>query len=252
MIAFLRFEIVRTLRNVRFLIMLIAFPVLLYLIYAKQHGTTQGLTVATLLLVSMAVYSGMGSAMFASGPQLARERHNGWMRQLRISPIGTRGWFAAKLVQSVLMIIPGLAVLVALALTYGHVHLAAGRLGALVAIIVLGAIPFCAAGLVIGLMFDSQTAQVAQMITLLVLAFLGGIFISWSSLPSGMQTVGKLLPSGMQTVGKLLPSYHLAQLGWNAAAGRPLGMSHVAVLAAWTVGLGAIAAWRWRQESTAA
>src|SRR5271170_799780 len=241
MIAFLRFEIVRTLRNVRFLVMLIAFPVLLYLIYARQHGTSQGLTVATLLLVSMAVYSGMGSAMFASGPQLARERHNGWMRQLRISPISTRGWFAAKLVQAILMIIPGLALLLALALTYGHVHLAAGRLGLLVAVLVLGAIPFCALGLVIGLMFDSQTAQVAQMITLLVLAFLGGIFISWNNLPHAMQQIGKMLPS-----------YHLAQLGWDAAADRPLGMSDVAVLAAWTVGLGAIAAWRWRQESTAA
>jgi ABC-2 type transport system permease protein len=241
MIAFLRFEITRTLRNVRFLIMLIAFPVLLYLIYAKQHGMSQGLTVPTLLLVSMAVWSGMGSAMFASGPQLARERHNGWMRQLRISPISTLGWFAAKLVQSVLLIVPGLAVLLVLATTYGHVHLAAARMGALALIIVGGAIPFCAAGLVIGLMFDSQTAQVAQMITLLVLAFLGGVFISWNSLPHGMQIIGKLLPS-----------YHLAQLGWNAAAGRPLGMSHVAVLAAWTVGLGAIAAWRWSQESAAA
>jgi len=239
MIAFLRFEIVRTLRNVRFLVMLIAFPVLLYLIYARQHGTSQGLTVATLLLVSMAVYSGMGSAMFASGPQLARERHNGWMRQLRISPISTRGWFAAKLVQAILMIIPGLALLLALALTYGHVHLAAGRLGLLVAVLVLGAIPFCALGLVIGLMFDSQTAQVAQMITLLVLAFLGGIFISWNNLPHAMQQIGKMLPS-----------YHLAQLGWNAAAGRPLGVANVAVLAAWTAALAAVAIWRWRSEST--
>ena len=54
-------------------------------LYGKLPGTSQGLTVATLLLVSMAGYSGMGTAMFASGPQLARERHNGWMRQLRIS-----------------------------------------------------------------------------------------------------------------------------------------------------------------------
>src|SRR5215831_1212290 len=237
MIAFLRFEIVRTLRNVRFLVMLIAFPVLLYLIYARQHGMSQGLTVATLLLVSMAVYSGMGSAMFASGPQLARERRSGWMRQLRISPISTPGWFAAKLAQAILLIIPGLAVLIALALTYGHVHLAAGRL----AVLVLGAIPFCALGLVIGLMFDSQTAQVAQMITLLVLAFLGGIFIQWSSLPHGMQLIGKALPS-----------YHLAQLGWNAAAGHALGLTNIAVLAAWTAGLAAVALWRWRSESTAA
>jgi len=241
MIAFLRFELVRTLRNVRFLVMLVAFPVLIYLIYAKQHGMSQGLTVATLLLVSMAVYSGMGSAMFASGPQLARERQNGWMRQLRISPISTRGWFAAKLVQAILMIIPGLAVLMVLALTYGHVHLAAGRLGELLAVLVLGTIPFCALGLVIGLLFDTQTAQVAQMITLLVMAFLGGIFIQWSDLPHGMQLIGKLLPS-----------YHLAQLGWNAAAGLPLAMSDVAALAAWTAALGLIATWRWRNESTTA
>ena len=117
----------------------------------------------------------------------------------------------------------------------------AGRLGLLVAVLVLGAIPFCALGLVIGLMFDSQTAQVAQMITLLVLAFLGGIFISWNSLPHGMQMIGKVLPS-----------YHLAQLGWNAAAGRGLGMMNIAVLAAWTAGLAALALWRWRSESTAA
>ncbi len=241
MTAFLRFEILRTLRNLRFLIMLLAFPVLLYLVYAKQHGTSQGLTVASLLLVSLAVYSGMGSAMFASGPQLARERSSGWMRQLRISPISTRSWFAAKLAQSILLIIPGLVALVVLGLTYGHVHLAAGRLGLLIAVLVLGAIPFCALGLVIGLMFDGQTAQVAQMITLLLLAFLGGIFIQWSSLPHGMQLIGKALPS-----------YHLAQLGWNAAAGRALGMTDIAVLAAWTVGLAAVAVWRWRQESTAA
>ena len=197
MIAFLRFEIVRTLRNVRFLVMLIAFPALLYLIYAQQHGMSQGLTVATLLLVSMSVYSGMGSAMFASGPQLARERSNGWMRQLRISPIGTPGWFAAKLIQAILLIIPGLALLMTLALTYGHVHLAAGHLG--------------------------------------------GIFIQWSSLPHGMQLIGKALPS-----------YHLAQLGRNAAGGHALGLANIAVLAAWTAGLAVVALWRWRRESTTA
>jgi len=97
MAAFLRFEIMRSLRNVRFLVFIAGFPVLLYLIYAKQTGTSQGLTVAAILMVSMAVWSGMGSAMFATGPQLARERQNGWMRQLRVSPISAPRWFTAKL-----------------------------------------------------------------------------------------------------------------------------------------------------------
>jgi hypothetical protein len=52
----------------------------------------------------------------------------------------------------------------------------------------------------------------------------------------------------MQLIGKMLPSCHLAQLGRNAAARPALGMTHLAVLAAWTVALGAVAVWRWRQE----
>ena len=218
MAAFLRFEIVRSLRNVRFVVFIAGFPVLLYLIYAKQTGTSQGLTVAAILMVSMAVWSGMGSAMFATGPQLARERQNGWMRQLRVSPISAPRWFTAKLAQGLLLIIPGFVLL-----------------------ILLGVIPFCALGLVIGLMFDGQTAQVAQMLTLLVLAFLGGIFIPYSNLPHVMQDIANVLPS-----------YHLVQLGWNAVAGRALGMTHVLALAGWTVALGLIAVWRWRQESTTA
>jgi ABC-2 type transport system permease protein len=241
MAAFLRFEILRSLRNVRFIVFIAGFPVLLYLIYAKQHGTSDGLAMAASLMVAMAVWSGMGSAMFATGPQLARERTNGWMRQLRVTPISARRWFAAKLAQGLLLIIPGFALLIALGFGYGHVHLAATKVAVLAAVLVLGLIPFCVLGLVIGLLFDGQTAQVAQMLTLLVLAFLGGIFISWSNLPHAMQDIGKALPS-----------YHLAQLGWNAVAGRALGATDMLVLAAWAAGLGVIAIWRWRQESTTA
>jgi ABC-2 type transport system permease protein len=241
MAAFLKFEILRSLRNVRFLVFIAGFPVLLYLIYAKQSGTSEGLTVAALLMVSMAVWSGMGSAMFATGPQLARERQSGWMRQLRVSPISAPRWFGAKLAQGLLLIIPGFALLVALAYGYGHVHLAAAHLATLAAVLVLGLIPFCVLGLVIGLVFDGQTAQVAQMLIMIVLAFLGGIFIPWHNLPHVMRLIGQALPS-----------YHLVQLGWNAAAGRALAVGDMLVLAAWAAGLGVIAIWRWRQESTTA
>ena len=241
MSAFLRFEIRRSLRNVRFVVFIAGFPVLLYLIYAQQTGTWQGLTVAAILMVSMAVWSGMGSAMFATGPQLAKERQNGWMRQLRVSPISAPRWFAAKVSQALLLIIPGFVLLVLLGFGYGHVHLAASRVAALAAVLLLGVIPFCVLGLVIGLVFDGQTAQVVQMLIMLVLAFLGGIFIPYNHLPHVMQEIGKALPS-----------YHLVQLGWNAVAGRPLGVAHALALAAWAAGLAVIVVWRWRQESTAA
>lgn len=240
MIAFLRFEIIRMLRNARFLVMLIAFPVVLYLIYGTQQGVTQNLAIGTLFMVSMAVYSGMGSAMFASGPQLARERQSGWMRQLRVSPMSTPAWFGVKLAQGILMIIPGLAVMIIAAFALGHVQLPAARLGLLVAVLLAGAIPFCLLGLVIGLVFDGQSAQIAQMITLIGLAFLGGIFIPWNNLPGPAQAAGTVLPT-----------YHLARLGWDSAGGFALHASDAAVLAAWAVALAAVAVLRWRQEASA-
>src|SRR5262249_19544944 len=143
MIAFLRFEIIRTLRNARFLVMLILFPVVLYLIYGTQKGTAQNLTIGTLVLVSMPAYSARYSAVFATGPQLARERQSGWMRQLRVSPISAPAWFGVKLAQAILMIIPGLVILIVVGFALGHVHLSAARLALLVRVLLAGAIPFC-------------------------------------------------------------------------------------------------------------
>jgi hypothetical protein len=59
------------------------------------------------------------------------------------------------------------------------------------------------------------------------------------------------LPSGAQFVGKMLPGYHLAQLGWDSAGGFGLHGSDAIVLAAWAVGLAAVALPRWRREASA-
>jgi hypothetical protein len=49
----------------------------------------------------------------------------------------------------------------------------------------------------------------------------------------------------------MLPSYHLAQLGWDSAGGFALHASDAIVLAAWAVGLAAVALLRWRREASA-
>ncbi len=138
------------------------------------------------------------------------------------------------------MIVPGLLVMIIVAVGGGHVHLPAARLGLLALILVAGAVPFCVLGLVIGLMLDGQTAQVTQMLVLIIMAFLGGIFIPWNQLPSGAQAVGKMLPS-----------YHLSQWGWETVGGKAFDMTHPIVLAAWAILLGLVAVWRWSKEASA-
>jgi ABC-2 type transport system permease protein len=94
MLAFTRFEVVRTLRNGRFLVFLIAMPAVFFLLFGSRDGGgihERGLSWPTFYLVSMIAYAAIGAAMWAGGPALALERASGWIRQLRTTPLSDRG-----------------------------------------------------------------------------------------------------------------------------------------------------------------
>lgn len=237
MIGFLGFELRRAARDLRILFFLIAFPVLLYLIVAGTSGRSAP-GFGTTFLASMAVWSVIGAGMWTAGPQLCRERASGWIRQLRVTPLSSRAWLVTKLVQGCLMAVPGVVALGVAAVAKEHVHLSAGAWAALGATVVIGTIPFVFLGLIIGLWLDAQTGQVAQMLALMLLAFLGGLFIPLS-----------VMPSGLRDVARALPSYRLASVGWDVLGGHGPATADVAVLAAWTLALAGGAIWLWRRES---
>ncbi|HEY3686593.1 MAG TPA: ABC transporter permease [Streptosporangiaceae bacterium] len=238
MTAFLGFELRRTARDVRFLFFLIAFPVLLYLIESGTAGRGDP-HFATRFLASMGVWSVMGAGMWASGPQLCRERGSGWIRQLRVTPLSDGAWLATKLAQGCLMAVPGVVLLGVTAVLKEHVHVSAGAWAALLVLFVAGAVPFVFAGLIIGLRLDAQTGQVAQMMVLIVMAFLGGIFLPLS-----------IMPDALRDVARALPSYRLASTGWDIVDGHALRLDNAAVLVAWTAVLAVAAVWLWRRESS--
>ncbi|HEV8651632.1 MAG TPA: hypothetical protein VG276_20120 [Actinomycetes bacterium] len=96
--------------------------------------------------------------------------------------------------------------------------------------------PITALGALIGLTFGGEAAQGATTLAFVVLWLLGGIFTP----PSQM-------PDALAAVARTLPSYGVVQVGESVAGGFSLSASAVAVLAAWTVGAGALAALAWRR-----
>lgn len=72
-----------------------------------------------------------------------------------------------------------------------------------------------------------------------MLWLLGGIFTSPSSLPDLLATISRSLPSD-----------GVIQVGQSAATGDPVSASALAVLTAWTLGAGALAALAWRRTVT--
>ena len=88
-------------RNVRFLVLTVALPVVLYLVYpASIEGQTMddatGYSINAYLMVSMAAFGGIGAALNATA-RIAIERQTGWNRQLRLTALTPAGYVTAKI-----------------------------------------------------------------------------------------------------------------------------------------------------------
>src|SRR3954465_4962760 len=98
--GYLRFELIRTLRNRRVLIFSLAFPIVLYLLIAapnRNEGNLSGTGISAPLFFMIGLASfGTINAVLSSGARIAAERSVGWSRQLRITPLKTREYFRAK------------------------------------------------------------------------------------------------------------------------------------------------------------
>jgi ABC-2 type transport system permease protein len=237
LLSYLRIEILRTVRNRRYAIFAFAVPVGFYLLFLNLYGNgaVRGTAPKAWLMVSMAAYSAMQGGIFAGGARLAAERASGWTRQLRATPLPAWGNLAAKVGTALALALPSLLLVCVVAVTVGKVHLEAGQWVRLVASLWIGSLPFSALGILIGYWLDSDTAQAVTVVTNLILSLLGGI---WIPTPA--------MPSTMRQIAHILPSYHFGDLGWRTIAGQAPAASDGLILAAYTLGLSALAAWRYR------
>jgi ABC-2 type transport system permease protein len=241
-VAFLTLEIRRALRNRRYALFAIGFPVVFYLLYtgvlsgasADQGSIVAGIPWRTYFLVSMATYGAIAASL-GGAVIIAQERTSGWARQLRVTPLPATAFVAGKLVVSMLVTVPAImAVCIAGAVVNG-VEMPAASWAQLVLTLAVGSLPFAALGLLIGYLFDANSAQGAMMITFFSLSILGGL---WAPLSS--------FPDTLATIGRVLPSFRLADLGRAAAAGQSPDLTDLAILAGYAIAIGALAAWRYR------
>jgi ABC-2 type transport system permease protein len=237
-LAYLRLEVRRALRNRRYLVFTVVFPVLLYVLYTSvlpntASGPIDGLPWNVYFLVSMAAYGALGAAMSQANP-IASERRQGWARQLRVTPLPSLAYVAAKVASAVLLTVPALFLVGAAGVLVNHVDLGPATWLETIAVLAIGAIPFAALGLLLGYVLDAESAQGGMVLCYFTLAILGGLFAPLEAFPPGLATIGRVLPSS-----------HFASLGRSVVAGKVPDPVDVLVLAAWGVALGALAAWRY-------
>lgn len=241
LVAFGRFEVGRLLRSWKFLAITVGFPVVFYLLFLGDHRAGEiidgSVPWRVYLMVSMCSFGALVAALNAGGTRLSMERASGWARQLRVTPIPAWSYVATKIVASMLVVLPVIALVEVVGAAFGGVHLAVGAWLGLTVLLWAAALPFAVLGVFIGFLVSTEAAFPVVTGLMFVLGYLGGLF-----------TPVSLMPRALQFVARVLPSYHDNALALAALDGRTLAPTDWLVLAGYVLVLGLAIMWKHRVE----
>jgi ABC-2 type transport system permease protein len=238
-LLYTRYELLRTLRNRRFFLLSLGFPLVLFFVIAGPNRNVKdfdgsGISFPLYYMVGMTAFGTM-SAMLSCGARIAAERAVGWNRQLRISPLSTRAYFRAKLLTAYLMALLTMTALYIAGAALG-VSLPAEEWLKMSFLIIIGLAPFAALGVTLGHMLTPESIGPAMGGGVSLLALLGG---TWFPLPSGF----------LHDVAQYIPSYWLVQASHVALGGHPWPAKAWIVIVGWTVVLAALARRTYRNDT---
>jgi ABC-2 type transport system permease protein len=239
-LVYVRYELLRTVRNRRFFLLSLALPLILFFVIAAPNRHVRdfdgsGIPLPVYYMVAMASLGTM-SAMLSCGGRIATERAVGWNRQLRITPLSPRSYFRVKVLTGYMMAIVSLLALYVAGASLG-VSIAAGEWLKMTGLILVGLVPFAALGIVLGHMLTPESIGPAMGGGVSLLALLGGVYF-----PLGNHGF-------LHDLAQCLPPYWLVQASHVALGGRPWGAMAWIVMAAWTAVLSVLAARAYRRDT---
>jgi ABC-2 type transport system permease protein len=241
-----RYEFIRLLRTRSFSFSVVGFPVVFYLFFGiiMNRGQHIGaISVAKYVLASYAVFGMVGAALFGIGVGLAADLAAGWLELKRASPMPPLAYVLAKCCSAVFFGILIVSLLALMGITLGNVSLSFAEYARMIALTVVGVIPFVCMGLALALLVPFSAAPGITNMIYLPMSFCGGLWVPLM-----------FLPHFMQTIAVLMPTYHLGQLMLGAFGYASTGstLSHWEGLLGFTLlmlGVAAVALRRLEQNS---
>lgn len=235
--AYTRFELVRAVRNWRFSLFSLGFPVLLFFLIAgpNRHEEIDGASFPVYFMSGMVAWGTM-AAVVAGGARIAAERAIGWNRQLRLTALPARDYLLTKVVTGYALALVSIVVLHASGISLG-VSLPVLRWLEMTAMVLVGLVPFAVLGVLMGHVLTNDTLGPALGGTVSLFALLGG---AW----------GPIAEDGfLRDLAESLPSYWLVQAGKLALDGDPWPVEAWVVIAVWTLVLTRLALLAWRRDT---
>ena len=220
-----RFEFIRMLRMPMFALPALVFPAMFYTLFGilMGHGKAE---MSTYLLATYSIFGVMGPGLFGFGVSVALEKDQGWLKWRRAVPALPGAYFVSKMVMALIFAFIIFIELAVLSSVFGGVDLTALQWSQLLIISLLSSLPFCALGLVIGILVNGQAAPAIVNLIYLPMAFLSGLWLPINMLP---KFLGNLAP--------IWPSYHASQIALKVI-GSDLGVpiwQHISYLVVFTL-----------------
>src|SRR5512142_3534095 len=154
-IALTKAELSRLAHNRRYFIFTVAFPVILYLLIGRQVSAhAYGIGFGAYYMIAMATFGAFSGALNGNAQRISQEKKEGWIRQLRLTPLPANAYVITKILVSLATTIPAIVIVLVLGATYGGVHLPAWQWVAVALTVWLGSTIFAALAVAIGYRFQ--------------------------------------------------------------------------------------------------
>ena len=147
-----RTELLKLVRLPGYVLPTLAFPLAFYYAFGIMIGGRfhDGIAASHYLLATYATFGVVGASLFGFGVSVAVERGYGWLALKRTTPMPPLAYLLAKTTTAMAFGAVVVVALAAIGTALGGVRLAPGEFLALLGVLVLGTVPFCALGFAIG------------------------------------------------------------------------------------------------------
>lgn len=199
-----RVECLRLIRSPAFAVPVVLFPLMFYALFGLvlgPHGPGADPAVARHILATYVAFGCVAPGLFGIGVTIALDRDKGLLELKRALPMPAGVYLVAKLLTAMLFAAVVSLLLMLIGVTVGRVVLEIAHWAALLILAVLGVIPFCGLGLMVGAAVKGQAAPAVLNLIYVPMSFLSGLWVPLSVLP---HVLAQLAP--------VWPAYHLARL----------------------------------------
>ncbi len=240
MTTLIQLEILRTLRNKRYLLFTLLYPGLLYIFFISAYGSgtvAGGVSAKTYFMVSMATFGAVGAVLTGSAQRISLERKSGWVRQLRLTALPGRAYTFGKIASCAVTTLPAILVVFVIGVFEG-VKLTGVQWAGLGLALWLGSFVFAALGVALGYAAEPDSVQPVVMIVYMLMALFGGTWFPVSD--------------SLKSYARFNPVYLYNQLATFTRPGHSLDTSAVAGLAGFLVLFVVVAAYLYRKDTRTA